>query len=153
MFTWLRKNTESFWVLLNCGFRCSKVASSDECFHMPFNKLWVFHPLIWVNTPYSSPTAPVTQPLELQHVCSDSAQLPGPFKILKTLFKAWTFLKIPCHLIAEEVKKCHLTQSSTEAKLCIGRKRLHLYEIPISKPSRFMSKLSNKLNESSQDEE
>lgn len=51
VFIWLWKDTVSFWVLLNCGFRCWKVASSDECFHMPLNKLWVFHPLIWVNIP------------------------------------------------------------------------------------------------------
>lgn len=51
VFIWLWKDTESFWVLQNCGFRCWKVASSNECFHMPLNKLWVFHPLIWVNIP------------------------------------------------------------------------------------------------------
>lgn len=94
VFIWLWKDTDSFWVLLNCGFRCWKVASSDECFHMPFNTFWVFHPLIWVKIPLLISTKSITQPLELQ-VCSDSVVtlFPGRVKILGSLFKTLTFLR------------------------------------------------------------
>jgi len=93
VFVWLRKDMESFCILLNCRLRHRKAASSDECFHMPVNKLWVFHPLIWVNIPLLTPNGVSNAAVWITCLTWLSARLQVRFNILGTLFKALTFLK------------------------------------------------------------
>lgn len=96
VFVWLRKDMESFWVLLNCRLRHGKAASSDDCFHMPVNKLWVFRPLIWVNIPLFIPSRVSNMTISITWLQWLSAQLQVQFRILGSLYKALSFPREEC---------------------------------------------------------